>query len=105
MSVHDLSLKSDKLSDLSLPISGLYLLAAPSTPEETRNAIIERAGAGEALSVAEIKEAIDQARGKSSTTKASDRLRELCKRMSAARPDDPLVRELHQLLFRDGDAP
>jgi hypothetical protein len=64
ISVHDLSLKSDNLSDLGLPVSGLYLLAAASTPEEARAEVIESAEAGETPSVAEIKEIIDQARGK-----------------------------------------
>jgi hypothetical protein len=33
MRVHQLVGKNEKFSDLSLPVSGLYLLAAPSTPE------------------------------------------------------------------------
>jgi hypothetical protein len=101
MRVYDLSGKSETVADLSLPVSGLYLLAAPSAPEETRNAILSRAEAGEVLSVADIRQAIDQARGKSSEQKP-DRLRELCERMSTARPDDPLVKELHLLLFGRG---
>jgi hypothetical protein len=52
------------VTDLELPVEGLYLLAAPSTPEEARTKVIERAEKGEALSVAEIKETIEQARGK-----------------------------------------
>jgi hypothetical protein len=51
----------------SLPVSGFYLLAAPTTPEGTRTDILNRATAGERLSFAEIKETIDQARGKAST--------------------------------------
>jgi hypothetical protein len=43
LEVHSAFGKSDKLSDLELSVSGLYLLAAPSTPEEARDAVIERA--------------------------------------------------------------
>jgi hypothetical protein len=35
--------KSSKLADLNLPLSGLYVLAEPGTPEEVRDKIIERA--------------------------------------------------------------
>jgi hypothetical protein len=61
MQVHT---KSDKLSDLNLPVSGLYLLAAPSTPEEAQQEIIDRAKNGEALSVKEVQRIIDEAREK-----------------------------------------
>jgi hypothetical protein len=53
--------KSEKFSDLSqvdLPISALYLLAAPSTPETARTEIVDRAKAGESFSVEDIKKAI-----------------------------------------------
>src|SRR5262245_35607010 len=36
MSVYELAGKSSNLPDLEVPVSGLYLLAAPSTPEPTR---------------------------------------------------------------------
>jgi hypothetical protein len=62
LNVAELSAKSDKLSDLNLPVSGLYLLAAPSTPEETRAAVIERAEKGEKLTLADVKSAVDAAR-------------------------------------------
>src|SRR6516225_1797036 len=54
INVYDMS-KSNKLLDLELPISALYLLAAPSTPEAAKIEIVERAQAGEPLPVAEIK--------------------------------------------------
>ncbi len=39
VSVHELAeSKSDKLSDLELPVSALYMLAPPSTPEPVRGA-------------------------------------------------------------------
>ena len=49
--------KSEKFSDLSLPISALYLLAAPSTPEAAKTEVITRAGAGQ-VTVAEVKSII-----------------------------------------------
>jgi len=39
--------KSSKLEDLNVPVSSLYLLAAPSTPEEARQAAVEAATDGE----------------------------------------------------------
>jgi hypothetical protein len=45
-----------KLSDFNL--SSLYLLAAPSTPDEVRTEIFERVKAGETVSVAGVKDAI-----------------------------------------------
>jgi hypothetical protein len=44
--------KNRNLRNLELPVSGLYLLAAPSTPEEARAAIVERAEKGETLTLA-----------------------------------------------------
>jgi hypothetical protein len=62
--------KSEKFSDLDLPVSALYLLAAPSTPEEARDEIIERAKVGEQVPLAAVKETIARAkaRGKSNRT-------------------------------------
>ncbi len=50
--------KSDNLSDLQIDASALYLLAAPSTPEPVRQAVIERAQQGERISHAVAKEAV-----------------------------------------------
>jgi Protein of unknown function (DUF3102) len=61
MRVYELS-KSRNFRDLSLPLSGLYLLAAPSTPQEARDEIIERAQAGEKIPVAEAKRIIEHAK-------------------------------------------
>jgi hypothetical protein len=63
MQVSELA-ESRNFRDLSLPISGLYLLAAPSTPEEVRQEVIERVENGERLSVKHVKELIDEARNK-----------------------------------------
>src|SRR5262249_30662568 len=54
--------KSRNFRDLSLPLFGLYLLAAPSTPQEARDEIIERAQAGETIPVAEAKRIIEHAK-------------------------------------------
>jgi hypothetical protein len=60
--------KSDKLSFLELPVSALYLLAAaPETVREARDEIIERAEAGESVSVAEVKQTIETAKGRNLT--------------------------------------
>ena len=48
MSVYEIS-KSAKFADLDIPVSGLYLLAAPSTPDEVRSDAIDRAANGETL--------------------------------------------------------
>src|SRR5262249_46758360 len=42
----------------------LYLLAAPSTPQEARDEIIERAEAGETVPVAEVNRTIKRAKGR-----------------------------------------
>jgi Protein of unknown function (DUF3102) len=54
--------QSANFADLSLPVSAIYLLTAPSTPESVRKEIIERAEAGEKLSFAEVKETINEAK-------------------------------------------
>ena len=51
INVYEMS-KSNKLLDLDLPISAIYLLATPSTPEAAKIEIVERAQAGEPLPVA-----------------------------------------------------
>jgi hypothetical protein len=61
MRVHELA-KSKNFLDLSLPVSGLYLLAAPSTPPEAVDEILERAEAGETLSVDTVKDTVAKAR-------------------------------------------
>jgi len=50
--------KSHKLLDLEVPVSGLYLLADPSTPESARTEVIQRAEAGEHLTHAQVKEIV-----------------------------------------------
>ena len=64
ISVHELAGKSDNLSDLEIGVSSLYLLAAPSTPEEVRQAVIERAAHGERMSVKDVKKLIGEVSNK-----------------------------------------
>ena len=64
INVYKLGSKSENFSNLNLPLSGLYLLAAPSTPDEARTEIIERAQTGKSVSVAAIKQTIDTAKGR-----------------------------------------
>jgi hypothetical protein len=59
MQVYSVMGKFDNLSNLDVPISALYLLASPSTPEAIRQEVIERAERGEKFSVAEIKAAVE----------------------------------------------
>lgn len=61
MQVHEMS-KSRNLQDLNLPLSGLYLLAKPSTPELARQAAIDRAERGEAVTVKAVQRIIGEAR-------------------------------------------
>jgi Protein of unknown function (DUF3102) len=61
--VYELSQECSNVEHLDLPVSALYLLAAPSTPEEARNEVIERAQAGEPVSVAETKRIVETAKG------------------------------------------
>jgi hypothetical protein len=62
MAVYEISSKSENFSDLNLPISGLYLLAHPSTPEAARQQVVNRAASGERISVTEIKQEITEAK-------------------------------------------
>jgi hypothetical protein len=47
--------KSHNLLNLDFPVSALYLLAAPSTPAEVRDEILDRAKNGEKVTHAEVK--------------------------------------------------
>jgi hypothetical protein len=62
VSIYEMAGNYDNLSDLNVPVSSLYLLAAPSTPEEARATVIERAETGEAVPVEEVKRVIQEAR-------------------------------------------
>jgi hypothetical protein len=53
--------KSPKLSDLNVPVSGLYLLIAHTTPAEVIEAVAERSEQGDKLTLAEVKRMIADA--------------------------------------------
>jgi len=55
--------KSAKVADLRLDVSSLYLLAAPSTPQEARAEVLDRIAAGEGFSRTEIKHIVDETKG------------------------------------------
>jgi hypothetical protein len=61
MRVYELG-KSVTVTDLELPVKAIYLLAAPSTPEEARDEIIEHAKTGEPISTATVKQTITKTR-------------------------------------------
>jgi hypothetical protein len=61
MRVHKLSLKNGNLPNLDIPLSGLYLLAAPSTPETAKQEAISRAEAGEPMTVNTVKKIVKRA--------------------------------------------
>ena len=63
MRCHEMA-KSRKFRDLNLPVSGLYLLAAPSTPEEAREAVIARTESGERLSFKDVRGQISDTKTK-----------------------------------------
>jgi hypothetical protein len=67
MRAHELSIKYETVSDLDLPIGALYLLARPSTPPAAVEAVIERAKAGEALPLAEVKRVIAETKAPTQT--------------------------------------
>jgi hypothetical protein len=56
--------KSRKFRDLNLPVSALYLLAAPGTPPEVRDEIIERVENGEKVPHSEVVERVRRAKPK-----------------------------------------
>jgi hypothetical protein len=93
MRVHALAQsKSGNLPDL--PVSAIYLLAAPSTPEAARTEIIERAKTGAPVSVAEVKQTIDAAKGPNPAEKG-------CKGWSRERYKRHRAKKRHRLRDRD----
>jgi Protein of unknown function (DUF3102) len=74
--------KSEKISDLGIDVSSLYLLAAPSTPEKARVEVLRGAEAEGTLPHAEVKRIIGEARGRevaAGTTKRPPSLKEYFK--------------------------
>jgi Protein of unknown function (DUF3102) len=96
MRIHELaSGRSENFSDLRLPISGLYLLARPGTPQAVRDDIITRAAAGEEIGVAEIESALAGERGPADPIVG---LARQAAQLAEKRPDDPLVEQLIALV-------
>jgi len=63
--VYELALsKSENFADIAIDVSAVYLLAAPSTPEDARTEVLRRGETGEALPHAEVKRIIGEARGR-----------------------------------------
>jgi len=58
------AVQNGNVAELNLPMSALYLLGAPSVPDEVRDDVIARAESGEKLTVAAVKEAIADAKPK-----------------------------------------
>ena len=56
--------KSAKIADLPIQPSAAYFLAAPSVPDEARQVAIEKAEAGEEITVATAREIVAEARKK-----------------------------------------
>jgi hypothetical protein len=64
IAVYALQRQIPHVAELSLPFSGLYLLAAPSTPKQAVEEVVAKAEAGERMSVVEIKSTIAEAKAK-----------------------------------------
>jgi hypothetical protein len=62
INVHKLAGKFPTVGNLEMDMRSLYALAAPSTPDEARDEIIDRAANGETFTQAQIKEMITQAK-------------------------------------------
>jgi hypothetical protein len=68
-----------------------YLLAAPGTPKEARAEVIERAEAGEAVPVAEVKRVVDTAKGKQPSSKTGK-----AKPRASPQPEAKAARQIEQ---------
>jgi hypothetical protein len=53
-----------RVTDLNLDVSSLYLIAAPKTPPEARDEVIRRAEAGEAVPRTEVKRIVQEEKAK-----------------------------------------
>jgi hypothetical protein len=82
--IYEASDKLPKLSNLEVPVSGLYLLAAPSTPVAAREEVIARAEAGEALPVAEVKHVVEKHKDRAGGRKQPAKTERLPSKTAAA---------------------
>jgi hypothetical protein len=62
IAVYKLQRQIPQVAELSIPLSGLYILAARSTPPEAIEAIVAKAEGGEQVTFAGIKETIQEAK-------------------------------------------
>jgi Protein of unknown function (DUF3102) len=69
IAVYKLQRQIPHVAELSLPFSGLYLLAAPSTPPEAIEVVVAKAEVGEQITVAEIRETVRKAKSPESVRK------------------------------------
>jgi DUF3102 family protein len=69
---HTMADQFPQLAEFSLPVSGLYLLAKPNTPDEAHAEVIERAEQGERLSVRDVQAIVDKTRRTEPRTVAID---------------------------------
>ena len=104
MRVYGLSLKSENFSDLRISVSGLYLLAAPSTPPEAVDEVIERAKSGERQAHAEIKGKIGEIKRVKATAAGIKPQRGLSKKRTKAEgltaPEQETIKEWNQMLLK-----
>lgn len=82
--VAELSKQIPQVVDFDLPVSALYLLAAPSTSDEAREEVIGRAESGERLNIAQVKKMIEDA-AKKDATAFDEKMRRQQDRAEAAR--------------------
>ncbi|MEY9179685.1 DUF3102 domain-containing protein [Bradyrhizobium sp. USDA 313] len=75
------------LTNLDLPVSGLYVLAAPSTPDEAREEVIGRAEAGEHLSVTDVQRIVDDALFKQADKSAAELRERIARREQEVRDE------------------
>jgi hypothetical protein len=62
MRLHERQADLKRVLDLDLPLRSLYLIAAPNTPPEACQEIVERFESGELVSVEQVRDTIDKAR-------------------------------------------
>lgn len=74
--------KWSTLVNSDLPLSGLYLLVAPSTPEEARAEVTARVESGESLSVADVVSTVNEVK-RQTTGRGTQRPRKGLKRTAA----------------------
>jgi hypothetical protein len=103
--VYELSLKTENFSDLGIPVSGLYLLAAPSTPPEAVDEVIECAKSGRRQAHAEIKGTIDKIKRVKATAAGIKPKRGFSKKRTKAEgsttaEQEAMAEEWHKILWR-----